>query len=119
MRSKISAASATPATRRIRLRLRRGSRASGTTLSSDPSARVRNDPVRSATMALAFVRPARPDDAAEIARLQLTTWRYAYRRILPRQALDGLDEAWMQHQWLTSIEAPPSPRHRVLVAVEQ
>jgi GNAT superfamily N-acetyltransferase len=67
----------------------------------------------------AFVRSARPDDAAEIARIQLATWRYAYRRILPRQALDTLDEAWIAHRWRTSIEDPPSPRHRVLVAVEQ
>ena len=70
-------------------------------------------------MAHAFVRPARPDDAAEIARVQLTTWRNAYRRILPRQALDGIDDAWVVQRWETSIEAPPSPRHRVLVAVEQ
>jgi GNAT superfamily N-acetyltransferase len=70
-------------------------------------------------MATAFVRPARPDDAAEIGRIQLATWRYAYRRILPREILAGMDEAWMTHQWRTSIEAPPSPRHRVLVAVEQ
>jgi GNAT superfamily N-acetyltransferase len=69
--------------------------------------------------ALAFVRPARPDDAAEIGRIQLTTWRYAYRRILPRSVLHELDEAWLAHRWQTSIEAPPSPRHRVLVAVEQ
>jgi len=70
-------------------------------------------------MALAFVRPARPSDAAEIGRIQLATWRYAYRRILPRDVLEGLDEAWMADRWRTSIEAPPSPRHRVLVAVEQ
>lgn len=70
-------------------------------------------------MALAFVRPARPDDAADIARIQLATWRYAYRRILPRHVLEGLDEAWMANQWRSSIDAPPSARHRVLVAVEQ
>ena len=70
-------------------------------------------------MALAFVRPARPDDAVEIARVQLTTWRHAYRRIVPRQALDGIDDAWVTQRWQASIEAPPSPRHRVLVAVEQ
>ena len=70
-------------------------------------------------MAHAFVRPARPDDAVEIGRIQLTTWRHAYRRILPRHVLDGLDEEWVTHRWRTSIEAPPSPRHRVLVAVEQ
>jgi GNAT superfamily N-acetyltransferase len=70
-------------------------------------------------MALGFVRPAEPDDAVEIARIQLTTWRHAYRRILPRQVLDGLDETWMARQWRTSIEAAPSDRHRVLVAIEQ
>jgi GNAT superfamily N-acetyltransferase len=70
-------------------------------------------------MAHAFVRPAHPDDAAEIGRIQLATWRYAYRRLLPRSVLAGLDEAWLAHRWRTSLEAPPSPRHRVLVAVEQ
>lgn len=69
--------------------------------------------------ALAFVRPARPEDAAEIGRIQLATWRHAYRRILPRDLLSRLDESWVVHRWRTSIEAPPSSRHRVLVAVEQ
>ncbi|HWG99020.1 MAG TPA: GNAT family N-acetyltransferase [Pilimelia sp.] len=70
-------------------------------------------------MALGFVRPARPADAGEIARIQLATWRVAYRRILPRAALDSLDEAWVTRRWAEAVEAPPSPRHRVLVAVEQ
>jgi GNAT superfamily N-acetyltransferase len=70
-------------------------------------------------MALGFVRPAGPDDAAEIARIQLATWRQAYRRILPRPVLDGLDETWMLGRWSAAIEKPPSARHRVLVAVEQ
>ncbi len=70
-------------------------------------------------MALGFVRPAARDDAGEIARIQLATWRQAYRRILPRQVLDGLDEDWMASRWTASIEDPPSAHHRVLVAVEQ
>jgi GNAT superfamily N-acetyltransferase len=70
-------------------------------------------------MALGHVRPARPDDAAEIARIQLTTWRTAYRRLLPRHVLDQLDGAWMAEQWREAIGAPPSVAHRVLVAVEQ
>jgi GNAT superfamily N-acetyltransferase len=70
-------------------------------------------------MALGYVRPAGPDDAVEIARIQLATWRQAYRRILPRQVLDGLDEAWITSRWAASIEKPPTARHRVLVAVEQ
>jgi GNAT superfamily N-acetyltransferase len=70
-------------------------------------------------MALGFVRPAIPDDSVEIARIQLTTWRHAYRRILPRQALETLDEDWMARRWREAIESPPTPRHRVLVAIEQ
>jgi GNAT superfamily N-acetyltransferase len=70
-------------------------------------------------MALGFVRPAATEDADEIARLQLTTWRHAYRRIMPRHVLDELDESWMAQRWRSAIEDPPSPRHRVLVAMEQ
>jgi len=70
-------------------------------------------------MALGYVRPARPGEAAGIAGIQLSTWRTAYRRLIPRNVLDELDEAWLTQRWGTAIEAPPSPRHRVLVAIEQ
>ena len=70
-------------------------------------------------MAVGLVRPARPDDAGEIARIQLATWRTAYRRVLPRHVLDGLDEDFLAARWRPAIEAPPSPEHRVFVAVEQ
>src|SRR3954465_6790486 len=70
-------------------------------------------------MALGFARPARPEDAAEIARIQLTTWRTAYRRMFPAHVLAGLDEAYLARGWSEAIEAAPSARHRVLVAVEQ
>jgi GNAT superfamily N-acetyltransferase len=70
-------------------------------------------------MALGFVRSARPDDVGEITRIQLTTWRVAYKRLLPRHVLEQLDEEWIAQQWLESIANPPSPRHRVLVAIEQ
>jgi GNAT superfamily N-acetyltransferase len=70
-------------------------------------------------MALGFVRPARPDDAGEIARIQLTTWRTAYRRMFPPHVLANLDEAYLARGWQEAITEAPSPRHRVLVAVEQ
>ena len=70
-------------------------------------------------MALGYVRPARPEDAGEIARIQLATWRVAYRRILPRHVLDNLDEAWLARRWSAAVQEPPSSAHRVLVAVEQ
>lgn len=70
-------------------------------------------------MALGYVRTARPEEAGEIARIQLETWRVAYRRILPARVLDRLDQAWMAQRWRSAIEDPPSDRHRVLVAIEQ
>ena len=70
-------------------------------------------------MALGFVPPARPEDAAEIARVQLTTWRTAYRRMFPAHVLAGLDEAFLARGWSEAIESAPTARHRVLIAVEQ
>ncbi|WP_426510684.1 GNAT family N-acetyltransferase [Dactylosporangium sp. McL0621] len=70
-------------------------------------------------MTLGFVRPARIDDVVEIARVQLSTWRVAYRRLLPKHILDRLDEEWITRRWREAIAEPPSPAHRVLVAVEQ
>jgi GNAT superfamily N-acetyltransferase len=69
-------------------------------------------------MALGFVRPARPADAAEIARIQLATWRTAYRRLLPTTVVNDIDEEWMVARWRDAIIAPPTPEHHVLVAVD-
>ena len=64
------------------------------------------------------VRPARPEDAERVARVQLSTWRTAYADLLPAQALD-VPEEQVAALWLNAIEAPPTPRHRVLVAMER
>src|SRR3954447_963191 len=70
-------------------------------------------------MALGYVRPARPEDAGEIARVQLSTWRTAYRRLFPAHVLASLDEGYLTRGWTEAISAAPSERHRVLIAVEQ
>jgi GNAT superfamily N-acetyltransferase len=70
-------------------------------------------------VALGFVRPARPGDAAEVARLQLATWRVAYRRLLPAQVFAQLSEDFLRQRWLEAITDPPTAQHRVLVAIEQ
>jgi GNAT superfamily N-acetyltransferase len=62
------------------------------------------------------VRPARPEDAERIARVQLSTWRTAYG-FLPADALD-VPEEQAAALWLRAIELPPTPRHRVLVAMD-
>jgi GNAT superfamily N-acetyltransferase len=64
------------------------------------------------------VRPARPDDAAAVARVQVVTWRTAYRDVLPVAVLDDWDEAAAEESWRTAVTAPPTPGHGVLVALE-
>jgi GNAT superfamily N-acetyltransferase len=64
------------------------------------------------------VRPARPDDAAAIARVQTVAWRTAYRELLPLAVLDGWDEAGAADSWRAAVLAPPTPGHGVLVALD-
>jgi hypothetical protein len=70
-------------------------------------------------MAEATVRIAEPSDAAEIARIQLTTWQAAYRDLLPAEVLDALggDDAAGEAEatWRHTIEQGPA---RVFVAIE-
>jgi GNAT superfamily N-acetyltransferase len=70
-------------------------------------------------MADVSVRPARPADADEIGRIQVDTWRTAYARILPAAVLDALTPEQAAAVWAAAITAAPSPRHHVLVALEQ
>jgi len=64
------------------------------------------------------VRPARAEDAAEIARIQVVTWRTAYRSILPTTVLDDSDEEAATASWRAAAATPPTPGHGVLVALE-
>lgn len=63
------------------------------------------------------VRPAGVEDAEPIAGIQAAAWRTAYTELLPRELLDALDSAEAVEQWRASVAAPPSPHHRVLVAL--
>jgi GNAT superfamily N-acetyltransferase len=70
-------------------------------------------------MADVSVRPAQPDDAAELGRIQVETWRTAYGRVVPSAVLDGLSVEAAAASWAAAITGPPSARHHVLVAWEQ
>jgi GNAT superfamily N-acetyltransferase len=70
-------------------------------------------------MADVSVRPARPDDAEEIGRIQVDTWRTAYTTIVPAAVLEGLSVPDAATAWTAAITSPPTPRHHVLVAQEQ
>jgi GNAT superfamily N-acetyltransferase len=67
----------------------------------------------------AAVRPARAEDAGEIARIQLVTWRTAYRSVLPPAVLDAWDPEAAAERWRTAVASPPTPGHGVLVALER
>ena len=69
-------------------------------------------------MADVSVRPARPEDAERVARVQLSTWRTAYADLLPADALD-VPEVQAAALWLGAVESPPTPEHRLLVALDR
>jgi GNAT superfamily N-acetyltransferase len=64
------------------------------------------------------VRPARGEDVEAIARVQLVTWRAAYRSLLPAAVLDEWDEAAAVGAWQQAVLHPPTAGHRVLVALD-
>ncbi|HUR14986.1 MAG TPA: GNAT family N-acetyltransferase [Mycobacteriales bacterium] len=68
-------------------------------------------------MADVSVRPARPSDAPGIARVQLATWQAAYAEVLPAAAL-ALAPEDVAAAWAEAVGSPPSPHHRVLVALD-
>lgn len=70
-------------------------------------------------MADVSVRPATPDDAPELGRIQVETWRAAYPDVLPPAVLEGVSVDVAAESWAEAITAPPSPQHHVLVALEQ
>jgi GNAT superfamily N-acetyltransferase len=74
---------------------------------------------RASGTADASVRPAFPDDAAEIARIQLVTWGTAYRSVLPAAVLDDWDADAATESWRRAITTPPTPGHGVLAALER
>jgi GNAT superfamily N-acetyltransferase len=65
-----------------------------------------------------FVRPAVATQVADLAALQMRAWRAGNFPAVPAELLDGESEIDMAAGWHSAITAPPTPRHRVLVAVD-
>jgi GNAT superfamily N-acetyltransferase len=76
-----------------------------------------------AEMADVGVRAARREDVAAVTGTQIRAWKFGYREFLPEGPLEQMTgpaaESMWQRQWDEAISFPPTPRHRVLVAVEQ
>jgi len=63
------------------------------------------------------VRLALPDDCVAIARVQATAFQHSYSALFPPDVVEHFDEPAAVASWRYAIEAPPTPRHRVLVAI--
>ena len=68
-------------------------------------------------MADTSVRPAAPGDAPVIAAVQGAAWSQVYAGLLPPDMLAGVGSEDAVATWRQAIDAPPSHRHRVLVAL--
>lgn len=67
-------------------------------------------------LADAAVRTGRPTDAPAVGLVQAFVWQDAYAGVLAREVLDQLTGPAFGNAWRRSLEAPPTPRHRLLVA---
>ena len=54
-----------------------------------------------------FVRPATRDDAADIARIDVETWRTSYAGILPDKVLLGLTTGRLAGEWQSQLSRRP------------
>ncbi|MGI8722505.1 MAG: GNAT family N-acetyltransferase [Geodermatophilaceae bacterium] len=70
-------------------------------------------------MADVNVRPARPAEAGEVARIQRASWGRAGTAVVPASVLDRLVSDEVVSRWADTIQAPPTPGHHVLVARER
>jgi GNAT superfamily N-acetyltransferase len=69
------------------------------------------------------VRAAYPGDVDAVTRVQVRAWSEGYTGVLPAAALAELTspeaaDVWRE-RWAEAVSAPPSPRHRLLVAVDE
>ena len=69
-------------------------------------------------MADASVRPATPAAAEELARIQGAVWAGVHGDALPDDLLEAVGSAEAADRWRSAITEPPSPRHRVLTALD-
>ena len=64
------------------------------------------------------VRLARTSDVDGIAAVNIRSWQERFAATLPAEVLDGMDASDLAMVWASGILNPPTPGHRLLVAVE-
>ena len=55
------------------------------------------------------IRPARPDDADDLARVHIEAWRSAYRGLVPDAVLDGFSLEQRAAYWRRTIDSTAAP----------
>ncbi|MET7300854.1 GNAT family N-acetyltransferase [Embleya sp. NPDC005575] len=63
-----------------------------------------------------YVRPAHAGDGAALGAAHARAWHDAYTGVLPAAALEAATPQALAAEWEDAALAPPSPRHRLLVA---
>ena len=63
-----------------------------------------------------LIRPATAADADSIGRVQVETWRTAYRGLLPDEVVDAFDVEARQRMWQEGLSRPLRPESAVVVA---
>jgi GNAT superfamily N-acetyltransferase len=81
------------------------------------SGAARSGACEDSAVADSSVRAASADDAEAIAGVQAAAWRTVYADLLPAEVIDDLKSSGARDQWRAAVSSPPSPRHRVLVAM--
>lgn len=64
------------------------------------------------------VRTARAADVPAVARVQAAVWRDAYGELVDTEVRNAFTAEAFEPAWRESLQAPPTPRHRLLVATE-
>lgn len=69
-------------------------------------------------MPVSGVRPARTPDVDGIAGVTVRSWRHRLAGLVPDAMLGSMDQADLALAWASAILDPPTPGHRLLVAVD-
>lgn len=69
-------------------------------------------------MPVSGVRLARTPDVDDIAAVNVRSWGVRFAGLIPDEALAAMDAADLAMVWASAILNPPTPAHRLLVAVD-
>ena len=69
-------------------------------------------------MPVSGVRLARTPDVDDVASINVRSWRLRFADVVPAEVLDSMSAGDLGMVWASGILNPPTPGHRLLVAVD-